>query len=69
MSPPDAATLLALYRGMVLTRTFDLQRQSDMATMEQGLGKLAGQREVDAQQQRMLWNAIRASQQIPVSPR
>jgi len=52
-----------------LTRTFDLQRQSDMATMEQGLGKLAGQREVDAQQQRMLWNAIRASQQIPVSPR
>ena len=37
--------------------------------MEQGLGKLAGQREQDAQQQRMIWNTLRASQQLPASPR
>lgn len=59
---------LALRIGEV-THNFDIQRQSDMAVIEQGMGKLAGQREVDAQQQRLLWNAIRASQQIPVTSR
>jgi hypothetical protein len=52
-----------------LTRDFDLQRRSDLAQIEQGFGKLAGQREVDAQQQRLLLNAIRTSQQVPVAPR
>jgi hypothetical protein len=59
---------LALRVGEI-SRSFDLQRQSDMTTIEQGLGKLAGQRELDAQQQRLLWNAIRTSQQLPVAPR
>jgi hypothetical protein len=48
-----------------LSGRFDLQRQSDMATIEQGLGKLAGQREFDAEQQRRLLNAIRTSQMVP----
>jgi hypothetical protein len=52
-----------------VTREFDLQRRSDLAQIEQGFGKLAGQRELDAQQQRLLLNAIRTSQQIPVAPR
>jgi hypothetical protein len=52
-----------------VTREFDLQRRSDLAQIEQGFGKLAGQRELDAQQQRLLLNAIRTSQQIAVAPR
>jgi hypothetical protein len=52
-----------------LSRDFDLQRRSDMAQIEQGFGRLAGQRELDAQQQRLLLNAIRTSQQVPVAPR
>jgi hypothetical protein len=55
-----------------ISRDFDLQRRSDMAQIEQGLGRLAGQRELDAQQQRTLLNAlnaIRTSQQLPVAPR
>jgi hypothetical protein len=48
-----------------LSRDFDLQRRSDMAQIEQGLGRLAGQRELDAQQQRLLLNAIRTSQMTP----
>ena len=52
-----------------LSGRFDLQRQSDMATIEQGLGKLAGQREFDAEQQRRLLNAIRTSQMLPAAPR
>jgi hypothetical protein len=54
-------------RADELSHKFDLQRQSDMAVIEQGMGRLVGQREADAQQQRLLWNAIRASQQIPVT--
>jgi len=52
-----------------LSRDFDLQRRSDMAQIEQGFGQLAGQRALDAQQQRLLLNAIRTSQQVPVAPR
>jgi hypothetical protein len=52
-----------------IERGFDIQRRSDMAQIEQGFGKLAGQRELDAQQQRMLWNAIRTSSQLPAAPR
>ena len=55
-------------RATELARDFDLQRRSDMAAMaqiEQGLGKLVGQRELDAQQQRLLWNAIRTSNPMP----
>jgi hypothetical protein len=51
-----------------LSRDFDLQRRSDMAQIEQGLGRLAGQRELDAQQQRLLLNAIRTSQ-MTAAPR
>ncbi len=50
-----------------VSRDFDLQRRSDLAQIEQGFGRLAGQREVDAQQQRLLLNAIRTSQQVPIS--
>ncbi len=56
-------------RATELERRFDVQRQSDMATIEQGFGKLAGQREFDAEQQRRLLNAIRTSQMLPVAPR
>jgi hypothetical protein len=52
-----------------LSRDFDLQRRSDMAQIEQGFGRLAGQRELDAQQSRQLLNAIRTSQIVPVAPR
>jgi hypothetical protein len=52
-----------------IERGFDIQRRSDMAQIEQGFGKLAGQRELDAQQQRLLWNAIRTSSQLPAAPR
>jgi len=52
-----------------LSRAFDLQRRSDMAQIEQGFGQLVGQHELDAQQQRLLLNAIRTSQQVPVQPR
>jgi hypothetical protein len=52
-----------------VSRDFDLQRRSDLAQIEQGFGRLAGQREWDAQQQRLLLNAIRTSQQVPVAPR
>jgi hypothetical protein len=48
-----------------LSRQFDVQRQSDLAQIRLGFGQLAGQREVDAQQQRLLLNAIRTSQQLP----
>jgi hypothetical protein len=56
-------------RATELERRFDVQRQSDMATIEQGFGKLAGQREFDAEQQRRLLNAIRTSQMLPAAPR
>jgi hypothetical protein len=48
-----------------LSRDFDLQRRSDMAQIEQGFGTLAKQREVESQQNRLLLNAIRTSQQSP----
>jgi hypothetical protein len=65
-----ALRVTELSRDFDLQRqTFDLQRRSDLAQIEQGFGKLAGQRELDAQQQRLLLNAIRTSQQIPVAPR
>jgi hypothetical protein len=48
-----------------LSRDFDLQRRSDMAQIEQGFGTLAKQRELESQQNRLLLNAIRTSQQTP----
>jgi hypothetical protein len=48
-----------------LSRDFDLQRRSDLVQIEQGFGRLAGQREAEAAEQRRLINAIRVSQQRP----
>jgi hypothetical protein len=48
-----------------VSRDFDLQRRSDMAQIEQGFGTLAKQRELESQQNRLLLNAIRTSQQSP----
>lgn len=48
-----------------LSREFDVQRRTDLVRIEQGFGRLNDQRELDAQQQRQLLNAIRVSQQRP----
>jgi hypothetical protein len=48
-----------------LSRDFDLQRRADLVQIEQGFGRLAGQREAEAAEQRRLINAIRVSQQRP----
>ncbi len=45
-----------------VSRDFDVQRRSDLVLIEQSFDRLAGQ---DAQQQRMLMNAIRVNQQQP----
>jgi hypothetical protein len=46
-----------------LSRDFDVSRRTDLVRMEQGFGRLAEQREQDAQQQRVLINSIRVTQQ------
>jgi hypothetical protein len=48
-----------------VSREFDVQRRTDLVRIEQDFGRLANQREQDAQQQRLLLNAIRVSQQQP----
>jgi hypothetical protein len=48
-----------------LSKDFELRRNADLVHIEQGFGRLAGQRELDAEQQRLLLNAIRVSQQQP----